>query len=1272
MTAIAPSIQGFQFLLLGDLQVKHRGQPVVGVSYTKMRAVLAYLAVEREREHKREVLADLLWGGSNAQTARGNLRRTLADLRRALEVPSGEVLFSTSRDSIRLVANAYVDVLDFTAQAQAHDERILRLYRGEFLAGLSLPDCPDFEHWLQIQRENLHRRALALLERLSNQYESLGDYAKALEFALRYCEWEPWDEEACRRVMLLHAFNGQNKAAIGQFDACCRLLKKELGVLPSEETRQLAERIRQGSVQRRSAPTLAAPQALALPAAQRRQVTVLYCELMPATELDPEEVMELLHAPQARCTALIEQRGGHIVRTHGGGLLAYFGYPQAHEEAARRAVQAALAVSRESFSDVAIRAGVHTGLIITGGDASLPDTSGRTTRIAMQMRHHAAHHQVVISRDTHSIAGGYFECTQQAAQSLPGFEQTIEIFTVQGESGARTRLDAATRLTPLMGRQTEIATLLAHWAQTTRGTRQVVLMRGEAGIGKSRLLHTLKERLVDTPHVTVELRCFPEFSQSPLHPLKATLESLVGFAHGDTVEQKFDRLTGFLEKRFPTWASEAIPLLAQLLSLRLSARYPDPGISSHKQKEQTITVVLAMLRELAVRQPVLLIIEDLHWVDPSTLELLARFIAQEPKGRILAVLTARPAFEQPWNDALTTLLDLGPLGENEVNDLIVSLRQDIARATLRRIVERADGVPLFAEEMVKIASANDQARIPATLHDLLAARMDNLGDAKATAQLAATLGREFDLQVLRKVNPNGAATLASALHALQDAGLIGMLGASACQFKHALIQEAAYESQTYSARKLAHQRIAHVLLDDFPDIVLTRPESVARHLAAGGEVQLSIDYWIKAAQRAALGSAHAEALAHCNTGLQLLATRPPSNERDHLECALRISLGATRIATQGYGSIDASVEYARAADLAEASGNSAALFTALWGMWLGSSSLTRLSDSLTLAEKLLQLAEQSQDTLLLQQAHYAMGNILLWTGRLQQARSHQERGMAIYEPSHHAVMVRELGENICVSTGAQLAWVLWLQGLSDQALAMGERTLVLAREVNHPYSRCYATSHLANLHRWLRQPDAAHHWALETLTQAQQNGFPLWVLSGASFLGWAQAMRGDVGGIAPLQVGVEAVRAAMSSLEAFFLALLGDAHWNLGQPAQALIVVNQALEVMQTKDDRFLESEALRLKGECLLAQAVPDTAAAEACFDQALTISRQQGAKSLELRAATSQARLWHQQGKTAAARQLLDGVYGWFTQGLNTPDLKDARRLLDDLATTRDAAHA
>lgn len=1284
MTDISTSDPGFRLLLLGDMQVRRDGQPVVGLSYTRMRALLAYLAVEHEREHKREVLADLLWGSTSATTARGNLRRTLADLRRVLELPTGDVLFSSSQASLRLVANAYVDVRDFTGQpspapqdnvqARLHDEHILGLYRGEFLAGLSLPDCPEFERWLQMQRESLHRRALALLERLSSQYESLGDYAKALGFALRYCEWEPWNEDACRRVMLLHAFNGQSKAALGQFDACSRLLKQELGVLPSEETQQLAERIRQGAVQSKLSDPVPEPQAQArlLMPAQRRQVTVLYCELMPATELDPEEAMALLHAPQARCTALIQQHGGHIVQTHGGGLLAYFGYPQAHEEAARRAVQAALAVSRETAPGMDIRAGVHTGLIITGGDASLPDTSGRTTRIAMQMRHHAAHHQVVISRDTHGIAGGYFECLNQGMQALPGFEQGLELFTVHGESGARSRLDAAARLTPLVGRQTEISRLMACWEAAARGSRQVVLMRADAGMGKSRLLHTLKERLADAPYTLCELGCFPEFSQSPFHPLIAMLEAVVGIVHGDTAEHRFSRLARYLQSHFPTGATEEIPLLAQLLSLPISAPYPGISVSSQKQKTQTIALVLAILQELAARQPVLLILEDLHWMDPSTLELLNQFIAQAPRSRIFAVLTARPDFVPSWEDDLAATLELEPLGENEVAELIASLRPDIAHATQRRIVERADGVPLFAEEMAKIASADHQARIPATLHDLLAARMDSMGEAKATAQLAATLGREFDLELLGKIHPKDAAPLANTLNALQDAGLIAMVGRSTCQFKHALIQEAAYESQTHAARKLAHQRIAQILLNDFPDVVLTQPELLAQHFSSGGETLRSIDYWIKAGQRAALHSAHAEAMAHFNGGLQLLQALPLSVERDALECALRLGLGATRIATQGYGSLDAGAEYTRAAELGTSLGDGPSLFRAMWGMWLGSSSRIGHAHALGLAEKLLQLAERDQDPLLLQKAHYAMGNSLLWTGQLGEARRHQERGIALYQPAHHATMVRELGENICVSTGSQLAWVLWLQGFPDQARAVGERTLALALEVNHPYSRCYASAHLVSLHHWLRQIDATSQRARETLAQANQHGFPLWLLSGLAFQGWTQALRGDASGLAQLQSGIDTVRAAMGGIEAFFLALLADAYWHLGRRDRALEVVHQALAVMHAKDDHFLESEMLRLKGECLLVLVVPDEVAAEGCFVQALAISQQQGAKSLELRAATSLARLWHRQGKTDDARDLLEGVYAWFKQGLDVPDLAAARQLLAELATAQDTIGA
>ncbi|MDD5333127.1 MAG: BTAD domain-containing putative transcriptional regulator [Rhodoferax sp.] len=1247
------------------------------MSYLKMRALLAYLAVEWQREHKREVLANLLWGNNSATTARGNLRRTLADLRRVLELPSGEVLFFASKDSIRFVAKVDIDVRSFTgqrptasennAQALRHDESILSLYRGEFLAGMSLPDSPDFEHWLQMQRESLRLRALALLERLSNQYESMGKHTKALEYSLRYCELEPLNEDACRRVMLLHAFNGQIMAALGQFDACCRQLKKELGVLPSEETLQLAERIRQGTAQRKSAGALPAPHAqapLPLPA-QRCQVTVMYCELVHDVFDDPDEAMALLHAPQARCVAIIARLSGHVVQTHGGSLLAYFGYPKAHEDAAHRAVLAALAVTQEAVPGVDIRAAVHTGLIITGSDAAMPDTSGRTTRMAMALRHTSRQKKVTISQNTHDVVAGYFDCISLGAQPMAGFGQALELFKVVRESGARTRLDAATQLTPFAGRKAEIDELLGLWQESTQGTRHVVLLQGDAGIGKSRLLHTLKERLADQPHAVRELRCFPEFSQSPFHPLMTLLEAVIGFAHEDSPTVRTGKLVAYFEARFPASAPTAVPLLTALLSLPQDGRHTLPEASPQKHKEQTQLILLELFDALATRQPVLFVVEDLHWIDPSTLELLTLFVERKGRHAILAILTARPDFDPPWPQSLERTLVLAPLAAKEVMRMIASLRTDMPADTIERIVERADGVPLFVEEMSKLACTHSQASIPATLHDLLAARMDSLGQAKATAQLAATLGREFDLDVLRKIFPANSPELTHGLSALQEAGLISRIDRTCCQFRHALIQEAAYQSQTKPARLAAHQRIAQALLSHFPDVVATQPELLARHLSSGGETRQAFDYWLKAGQRAALSSANAEAMEHFNTGLQLLLTLPPSTERDRLEFALCTSLGSTLIATRGYGSEEVAAQYTRAAQLAQGLGDRNGLFKATWGLWLGSSSRVGHVHSLELANQMLQLAQRDLDPLHLQKAHYAMGNSLLWTGQLSQARQHQEQGMALYQAAHHDIMVRELGENICVSTGSQLAWVLWLQGFPDQARAIGEKTLALARETQHPYSQCYASAHVMVLTRWLRQIDSTRELAESTLAQAHQHGFPLWRLSGLAFQGWTMVMQGEAQGVAQLQMGVDTVRAAMSGIEAFFLAPLIDAQMRLGQWEEALSGTTTALLVVQAKEDRFQESEFLRLRGECLLRIPVPDALAAESCFRQALAISQQQGAKSLELRAATSLAGLLRSQGKKRPT--LLSTICRWFTEGLDTPDFQDAHQLLIARQTKR-----
>lgn len=824
MTLFLPPDHGLQLSLLGEFDARVSGHPVSSLFYLKMRALLAYLAVEREQDHKREVLADLLWCDNDPATARGNLRRTLSNLRQALETPLGAAMFSANKAALRFFAKGYVDVIDFVADsphlpeshlATQHEERIITLYRGKFLAGMSLPDCPGFQDWLQQQRDSLHRRALALLEKLSHRFEQRGDYRKALPFALRHAELEPCDENVQRRAMRLYALSGQSAAALSQYEVCRSQLKNQMDELPGEKTRQLAEQIRCGALQvsRQGGVQMAGLPLRSQQAAQRRQVTVLCCELSLAGVEDPDEVMDALSAPQSRCVDILRQFSGHVVQTHGGGLLAYFGFPQAREDAARQAVQAALVLIGEATPGAEIRAGIHTGLVVTGGTSAMPDTSGQTTKVAMGLCQRAAAHEVVISQDTHSIVAGYFECAAMGAPLSHG--RGLEWFRVLGKSGACNRLEAAAQLTPLMGRLDEIDQLLSLWQHSTQGERHVVLVQGEAGIGKSRLLRAVKERLAGQVYVLRELRCFPEFAQSPFHPLLAMLETIFGFANGDTPQLRFDKLQAYMAELYPASVHHMVPLMAQWLSLPLAAPYVAPALAAQKQKEQTQAVFLELLNGLAARQATLLVVEDLHWIDPSTLELLTLLVRQADRSPVLTLLTARPEFMTPWPPALTTTLTLRPLKKDEVTGMVSAISADLEPDTVQSIVERADGVPLFVEEMAKIATFDNQPRIPATLQDLLAARIDTLDTAKYTLQLAAMLGREFDLSLLRKICPFGSDELATHLDALHDAGLILSASDTVGQFKHALIQEAAYQSQPKLDRQAAHRRIAQVLQSDF-------------------------------------------------------------------------------------------------------------------------------------------------------------------------------------------------------------------------------------------------------------------------------------------------------------------------------------------------------------------------------------------------------------------------------------------------------------------------
>jgi len=1265
----------FELRLLGGFEAR-LGGATVAIASPRMRALLAYLALE-PREHGRDTLADLFWGGAPTARARDYLRHDLWGLRRLLEPACGTAAFGGGKHSLRLALHARVDAAVFAgSQPPLADAERMALYRGEFLSGLSLPDCPPFEDWLLARREALHRRALALAEELARRHAQAGNTATAITFALRQVELEPWAEDAQRHLMRLYAENGQPGAALAQYESCSRQLRQELGVLPSEETQALAQSIRQGQLEAAPPPRHPASSAPPPPtrpvAAERRQVSVLYCELVTGAQPDPDEAMELLHAPQARCVDAIREFSGHIVQAHGGGLLAYFGYPSAREDAARHAVQAALAVAQVGAEahalGIEIRAGVHTGLILTGGDAAMPDSVGKTSRIAIHLRQCLAAGGVAVSEETQAIVSGYFDCVSLGTHALPGELRPREVFGVKGASGARNRLEAATRLTPLVGRKSELAQLSDAWSEAARGQRRMVLLRGEPGIGKSRLALALREHLADRgqPHLLHEMRCFPETAQSPLHPLIAMVESLFGFLPGDPASKLCARLEAYLDAHFSPSKSAAMPLLLALLSLPADPRYPLPDLPPRRLKDATHALLLDLLATEALRQPVLLIVEDLHWIDPSTRELLDLLVAREQPGALLGLFTTRPEFASTWPEHLVTPLPLAPLREVEVAAMVDALVTDLPAAARASIVQRADGIPLFAEEMSKMSRADPNAGVPSTLLDLLASRIDTLGEAKTCAQLAATLGREFDLSLLQAISPQPPALLRQHLHALQEAGLVLPDMHDTGQFKHALIQEAAYQSQAKATRVAAHRRIADALQSRFKDTAAHQPEILAQHLAAGGEPLQAIDYWVMAARRAASLCANLEAAAHFVAALDVAAALPAGPERDGVEFNLRVGLAPVLCATKGYGAQEVARNNARVGELAEVIDDNPALFPAKWAMTIGTIGSV---GSRGMAPAVAQLLESARGDPVRQiAAHFLGSNASLWLGDFAACIHHDDQIVALYRPEFQASLVDQFGSDLSVFSADHAGFALWLTGFAEQAQVRMDRALERARAGAHPHTLSQALVFTAVHKRWSGGPETAGEakaLAAQAIEIARHHDMPLWIASAGMTHGWACAMLGDVeAGIAEARDAIAIAREALSAIAVVYIAPLIEVYIHLARHDEALAWVKEAQAQADISGDGHYTAELLRLKGEALLGLSAANAGAAEACFRQALAVSHQQRAKALELRAAMSMARLWQSQGKTTEAQVLLTGVYGRFTEGFDSYDVREAKALIGNLA--------
>jgi class 3 adenylate cyclase/DNA-binding winged helix-turn-helix (wHTH) protein/predicted ATPase len=1048
------------------------------------------------------------------------------------------------------------------------------------------------------------------------------------------------------------------------------------------------------------------PGALPLPQAEHRPLTVLFCDLVDSTRLaghlDPEDYREIVRAYHQTCADVMQRFEGYLAQYLGDGVLVYFGYPMAHEDDAQRAVWAGLGIlaaidplnSRLALPPedrVAVRLGVHTGVVVVGnvgmGERQEPLALGEMPHLAVRLQHVAAPNTLVISAATHQLVAGYFRCTALGAHALPGLAQPLRVYRVLGASGVQSRLEVAALhgLTPLVGREPEIALLRERWTRVKAGMGQVVVLAGEAGIGKSRLVQVLKDHISQEPHVCWEWRSVPYDQHTALFPVTEWLQRLLQWQPEERVEEKLGKLERILSQyRLPI--QESVRLLAPLLALPLPApHYPPLSLSPQRQRQKTLEVIVTILQEHAERQPVLFIVEDVHWADPSTLELLHLVIDQSPTSSMLTVLTCRPHGHPAWPQrSYLTEIRVNRLSQAQAAQMVTSMTEGtpVPAAVLQQMLTKTDGVPLFIEEVIKamvesghlqdvhghdaLGEAFSTLTIPATLQDALMARLDRLGTAKAVAQYAAVLGRQFAYALLQAVAPLDAATLQRELGRLVAAELVyqrGLPPHASYLFKHALIQEAAYASLLKRTRQHYHQRIAHILEEQFPETTGTHPELVAHHATAAGLTAQAVHYWHTAAQRAVERSAHVEAIAHLQHGLALLETLPETPECTQQKAKMLLALGASLMATQGYAAPEVEQTYLRAHHLCQHLDDPHQLFPVLHGLHSYYNVRAELQTAHTLGGQLLTLAQQAQAPAMLVMAHRTLGATLSQMGAIAPAHTHFAQGIALYDAQQHRASTFLYGEDAGVICHSLAARTLWLLGYPDQARTQNDEAVTLAHQSAHPFSLSYVLSAAALFHQLCRGVRCTQACAEAVIKLAKEQGFPHRIAHGALLCGWALVQQGQAqAGIEQIHLGLTTYRATGAELSRpYALALLAEAHGTLGQPEAGLTVLNEALRLTNITGARWPEPELHRLKGELLLQQSVHNHTEAESCFHHAMAIAQHQHAKSLELRAATSLARLWQCQGKRDEARQVLGDVYRWFTEGFDTADVQDAKGVLE-----------
>jgi class 3 adenylate cyclase/predicted ATPase len=1037
--------------------------------------------------------------------------------------------------------------------------------------------------------------------------------------------------------------------------------------------------------------------------AERRQITVVFCDLVDSTKLagslDPEDLRSVFQAYQRGCRAIIERYEGHVARTFGDGILAYFGWPAAREDAAERAVRAGLEIveavqALAGPEPLSVRVGINTGIVVINeADLAHPsapsDAFGETLHVAARLQTLAPANSVLIAESTNRLVSARFDQEALGPQTLKGVIEPVDVFRVSGVRASASRFQAsiAEALTPFVGRRAELAFLQECWRRARDRAGQVVFVSGVPGIGKSRIVHELQKLIEGEPRFSLSFQCLPHCTESALFPVIQEIERLGDLATADTDEVKLDKLERLLSPAAEQ-LDKAMPLVAEMLSIPIESRYAPLALTGAQVKNQTLFVLVNLLLGLSANRPVFCLLEDAQWIDPSTQELLDLVVSQIQEARILLVVTLRPEYQ--LNSAAhgnVSGLAISRLGRREVAEMVqLALRhQPASSVVVNRIIEESDSIPLFVEELARGLIGPDHVRanglanqhtapsaswrVPELLRDSLVARLDRAPQARNVAQIAAVLGREFSYAMLLLVSSLGGPELDSALAHLRDSEVVQLVGdrpSPRYAFKHALVRDAAYESLLKSSRRQVHARVGSVIEQEWPEIVANQPELLAYHYSLAGNAELAVRYWLLGGERARDRSATVEAVGQLQKALECLVLLPETAGRTKTELEIQLSLGLCFIAVRGYSADDTRISFERASSLSAELGEPGKELQAIFGLWGHYWMRARHDRAIELAETLLAKTAPLDDPTALILGHRTLGCTLFTLGDFVRARHHLAHAVALGQPASIDKSFRSYAVDPRIAARLILAWDLWILGYPGQALNEVLQALAQAREQADPYSIAFC-HYVTSAVKLLRgEPEDSLRHADQSLAISREHRINLYTLYSRFGRGCALAQLGQAGqAMLEIREGIEeASRSNLGYLRAFMRGELASRQAESGDPETALSTIDAALAEINDVTGRAWEAEIHRLRGSILLA-ARPDAAdAAERSFRQAIAVAKRQNARSWELRATTSLARLLPGQNRRGEAHTLLAAICGWFTEGFDTLDLKTANALLSELA--------